>query len=133
MIELLSARLASARPSDRAAAEFLRLLADPTRRRIFLLLMDGESATARWPGSSASPQNLISHHLRQLRQAGLVRARRDDGDHAGSTTRSTASARRVHQEIGAAFDPDRWASASRDCGPASKAERRSATSSLVGQ
>lgn len=59
------------------AAEFLRLLADPTRRRVFLRLMPGETRNCEPVELLGLPQNLISHHLRQLRQAGFVRARRD--------------------------------------------------------
>ena len=61
-------------------ATFLKLLADPTRRRIFLLLMRGETCNCELTGLLGLPQNLISHHLRALREAGLVRSRRDAQD-----------------------------------------------------
>src|SRR5438045_3796089 len=63
-----------------AGAEFLRVMADPTRRRIFLHVMAGEVCNCELVDQLGLAQNLISHHLRQLRQAGLIRARRDDRD-----------------------------------------------------
>jgi DNA-binding transcriptional ArsR family regulator len=69
-------------PADASAelSGFLKLMADPTRRRIFLVLMNGETCNCEMVGLLGLPQNLISHHLRQLRQAGLIRARRDAVD-----------------------------------------------------
>ena len=82
MIEMVAAD-----PRGREAADvspelaaFLKLLADPTRRRIFLLLMQGETCNCEMTGLLGLPQNLISHHLRALREAGLVRSRRDEQD-----------------------------------------------------
>lgn len=63
-----------------AAAEFLRLLADPTRRQIFLLVMGGEICNCELADALSLPQNLVSHHLRKLRQAGLVEEHRDPHD-----------------------------------------------------
>jgi ArsR family transcriptional regulator len=65
--------------SGRLAA-FLKLLADPTRRRVYLLLMEGETCNCEMTDLLGLPQNLISHHLRALREAGLVRSRRDERD-----------------------------------------------------
>jgi DNA-binding transcriptional ArsR family regulator len=61
-------------------ADFLRLMADPTRRRIFLQLMRGELCNCEMVSVLGLPQNLISHHLRLLHAAGLVRSRRDPDD-----------------------------------------------------
>jgi ArsR family transcriptional regulator len=61
-------------------AQFLKLLADPTRRRIFLLLMRGETCNCELTDLLGLPQNLVSHHLRALRQAGMVQSRRDATD-----------------------------------------------------
>ena len=103
-----------------AAADFLRLLADPTRRRIFLLLMDGEVCNSEMAGQLGLAQNLISHHLRQLRQAGLIRARRDERDQRWIYYAiDREMLRRVHRELGALFDPDRLGERVPDCGPAS--------------
>src|SRR6266699_2775578 len=89
-------------------AEFLRLMADPTRRRIFLHLMGGEVCNCELVGQLGLAQNLISHHLRQLRQAGLVRARRDDRDQRWVYyTVDRDSLARAHQQIATLFDPVR--------------------------
>ncbi len=58
------------------AAELLRLLADPTRLKIFLLVMEGEICNCELSESLNLPQKLVSHHLRRLREAGLVVAPR---------------------------------------------------------
>jgi ArsR family transcriptional regulator len=55
-------------------------LADPNRLRIFDLLMQGDSCNCELNGKLGLPPNLLSHHLRVLRQAGLVRSRRDAMD-----------------------------------------------------
>lgn len=106
-----------------ATSGFLRLMADPTRRRIFLLLMGGEVCNCELAGQLGLAQNLISHHLRQLRQAGLIRARRDGRDQRWiyyTVDRNTLS--RVHREIGTLFDPDRLGERIPDCGPAAGSE-----------
>jgi ArsR family transcriptional regulator len=100
------------------AASFLRLLADPTRRRIFLLVMDGEVCNCEMAGQLGLAQNLISHHLRQLRQAGQIRARRDERDQRWiyyAIDRDVLG--RVHREIGALFDPSRLGERVPNCGP----------------
>lgn len=105
-----------------AASDFLRLLADPTRRRIFLLLMGGEVCNCEMAGQLGLAQNLISHHLRQLRQAGFITARRDERDQRWIYYAiDREQLRRVHQEIGVFFDPDRLGERVPDCGPPSPA------------
>jgi DNA-binding transcriptional ArsR family regulator len=112
-----------AAPADVSAevGTFLKLLADPTRRRIFLALMDGETCNCEMVGLLGLPQNLISHHLRQLRQAGLIRARRDAVDRRWIYYAvEQAALRRVHQELGLLFSPDRVGQRAPNCGPALK-------------
>ena len=103
------------------AGAFLKLLADPTRRRIFLALMQGETCNCEMVGLLGLPQNLISHHLRQLRQAGLVRARRDAVDRRWIYYAVEREAlRRVQRELGLLFDPERISERAPNCGPALK-------------
>jgi ArsR family transcriptional regulator len=59
---------------------FAKALADPNRLRIFDLLMQGDSCNCELNEKLGLPPNLLSHHLRVLRQAGLVRSRRDAVD-----------------------------------------------------
>src|SRR5213596_186643 len=55
---------------------FLRLIADPIRLRLLLLLGDEELSVAELQEILGMGQSRISNHLAQLRQAGLVRDRR---------------------------------------------------------
>lgn len=68
-------------PSDamlQARAEVLRTLGDPTRLRIAHALSVGdELCVCDLAWIVGSSQGLVSHHLRQLRSAGLVTSRRD--------------------------------------------------------
>jgi DNA-binding transcriptional ArsR family regulator len=109
----------SAAGGSSEVAEFLRLMVDPTRRRIFLHLMGGEVCNCEMVGQLGLAQNLISHHLRQLRKAGLIRARRDERDQRWiyySIDRDALA--RVHGELAALFDPARLGERTPDCGPA---------------
>ena len=61
-----------------AAAARAKALADPTRLLIALALRDGDELCVcdlAWIAGRA--ENLVGHHLRQLRGAGLARSRRD--------------------------------------------------------
>ena len=62
------------------AASVLKVLADSNRLRIFGLLMQGDSCNCELNETLGLPPNLLSHHLRVLREAGLVRSRRDAVD-----------------------------------------------------
>ena len=62
------------------AARLLKLLADGTRRRIVLMLMRGETCNCELADELGLAENLISHHVKQLREAGFVRERRDRRD-----------------------------------------------------
>jgi ArsR family transcriptional regulator len=109
---------ASAKDVSVAVSGFLKLMADPTRRRIFLELMNGETCNCEMGSLLRLPQNLISHHLRQLRQAGLIRARRDAADRRWiyySVDLEVLA--RVHREVGLIFSPDRCATREPQCGP----------------
>lgn len=60
------------------AAERAKALSDPTRLRIALALRDGEEMCVcdlAWV--SGRQDKLVSHHLRQLRWAGLASSRKD--------------------------------------------------------
>ena len=111
----------SAEDVSALVASFFKLMADPSRRRIFLLLMKGETCNCELVGLLGMPQNLISHHLRQLRQAGLIRARRDDVDRRWIYySIDQAMLGKVHQELGLFFDPTRCSERVPQCGPAAQ-------------
>lgn len=50
----------------------IRLLADPVRARIVELLADGALCTCHLVAELDAKQPLVSHHLRALREAGVV-------------------------------------------------------------
>jgi ArsR family transcriptional regulator len=62
------------------ATTVLKALADPNRLRIFNMLMEGDSCNGELNERLGLPPNLLSHHLRVLREAGLVRSRHDAVD-----------------------------------------------------
>ena len=74
-------RLRAAQPSDallREAAAHAQALGDPTRLRVAAALAEADELCVcdlAWIVGRA--QNLVSHHLRALREAGLAVSRRD--------------------------------------------------------
>ncbi len=61
-----------------AAAGRARALADPTRLLVAIALREGgELCVCDLAWISERSQNLVSHHLRALREAGLARSRRE--------------------------------------------------------
>ena len=58
-------------------AEYLKIIADSNRLQILCLLKDGERCVCDILKSLSLPQNLVSHHLKVLRDAGLVNKRKD--------------------------------------------------------
>lgn len=62
------------------AASILKILADPNRLRIFEALMRGMSCNGWLTEELGLAPNLLSHHLKILREAGLVQDRRDEVD-----------------------------------------------------
>lgn len=54
-----------------------RLLGDPTRLRVLLTCLDGPVAVGEIARRTGASQPLVSHHLRLLRGARLVRGQRD--------------------------------------------------------
>lgn len=57
-------------------AHLVAILAEPQRLRILHLLRGGERCVCEIERSLEIPQNLVSHHLKVLREAGLVTASR---------------------------------------------------------
>lgn len=58
-------------------AETFKLLGDPTRLRILLACLDGPRSVGEIAAATGASQSLVSHHLRLLRGARLVRGERD--------------------------------------------------------
>ncbi|MCL5292605.1 MAG: metalloregulator ArsR/SmtB family transcription factor [Actinobacteria bacterium] len=55
----------------------LKALSDPTRLRIFEMLLDKEMCVCEIVAELKLSQPLVSHHLRELKIAGLVNDRRE--------------------------------------------------------
>jgi len=60
-----------------AGGDVFQAIADPTRRRILELLAESERPVKELAAPFRMSQPAISQHLRVLRDAGLVRERRD--------------------------------------------------------
>lgn len=58
----------------------VRLLADPVRWQLARALARGDQRVRELVTATGQPQNLVSYHLRQLRDGGLVTARRSSFD-----------------------------------------------------
>lgn len=58
-------------------AKFVSVLLEPQRIKIIKLLRGGERCVCEIEQELVIPQNLVSHHLKVLREAGLVSARRE--------------------------------------------------------
>jgi DNA-binding transcriptional ArsR family regulator len=57
-------------------AETYRLLGDPTRLKVVLTCLDGPISVGEIAKNTGASQSLVSHHLRLLRAARLVRGTR---------------------------------------------------------
>jgi ArsR family transcriptional regulator len=98
-------------------AGWLRVLAEPKRLYIFHLLMEGVQCNCELGDALDAPPNLVSHHLRVLREAELVDVERDALDARWvyySINPGTLLALRA--AFGAFFDPARI-KPRRVCGP----------------
>lgn len=58
-------------------AERLKILADPTRMRIVRALTCQPSTVSELLTDIAIPQNLMSHHLKVLREGGILSSKRE--------------------------------------------------------
>ncbi|MBW3540050.1 MAG: metalloregulator ArsR/SmtB family transcription factor [Planctomycetes bacterium] len=60
-----------------SCAGLLKVLADETRLAVVQQLLDGPKHVGEMNASLGVEQSLLSHHLKVLREAGLVTSRRD--------------------------------------------------------
>ena len=109
---------------DASAARLLKLLADGTRRRIVLMLMRGETCNCELAEQLGLAENLISHHIRQLREAGFVCERRDERDARWVYyTLDRDALERAWITLEAAFNPAHLGVRTATCGPSRPAGR----------
>ncbi len=106
--------------STEDVARIFQVLSDPTRLSVFALLMQGVQCNCELGDKLGLPMNLISHHLKVLRDAGLVDAERDANDarwvYYSINTRALAQWR---DQLSAFLDPERIAPRLPTCGPRS--------------
>jgi len=109
-------------PTQDAPSEMtviLRALSDPTRLRIYQVLREGEACVCEIAGALSLAENLVSHHLRVLRNAGLVRHRNDATDARWVYYRlDLDTLSRLMPQIQALFDPQTVGNRAPTCGPA---------------
>ncbi len=102
----------------RKLARTLQVLSDPTRLAIFDLLMQGVQCNCEIGGNLKLPMNLISHHLKVLRDAGLVDAERDPSDARWVYYSINQSAlANLREQLDTFLDPLRIQPRSPTCGP----------------
>lgn len=65
---------------DPSPIEFLQLVSEPVRWQLMRELATSDRRVNELTSLSGKPQNLVSYHLRELRSAGLVSARRSSAD-----------------------------------------------------
>lgn len=105
-------------PSLRDMAGILQMLADPTRLHILDTLMDGVQCNCNIRQTLGLPMNLISHHLRILKEAGIIRAERDTQDARWIYYQIEPEALAfLRDTLCAALDPARCKPRDTSCGP----------------
>lgn len=99
-------------------ANALKVLADPTRLAILDLLVEGVQCNCHLGGRLGLPMNLISHHLKALREAGLVHVERDPFD--ARWVYYSVSQKKLAElrgQLSAFLDPERIQPRLPTCGP----------------
>ena len=99
-------------------ADRLKILAEPKRLLILHLLMEGVQCNCELGDALQMAPNLISHHLRILREAGFVEVERDAFDARWvyySLNRETLN--ELGETFGLFFDPARVKPRRLTCGP----------------
>jgi ArsR family transcriptional regulator len=109
-------------PSELAAS--FKALGDPTRLAVLERLMQGVQCNCEIGESLGLPMNLISHHLKVLRKAGLVNGQRDPVDARWIYYSINLDALALLQRGLCAFlDPKRVQARQPTCGPRVACER----------
>ena len=106
-------------PTDlKLLAGQLKVLAEPQRLRILHMLMEGVQCNCELGDALDMAPNLTSHHLRVLREAGLVDVERDPDDARWVYYSLNLEAlEKLDRDFGAFFDPSRIKPRRQTCGP----------------
>jgi ArsR family transcriptional regulator, arsenate/arsenite/antimonite-responsive transcriptional repressor / arsenate reductase (thioredoxin) len=124
-----SARLGKFRAVETTVAadppRFVRLLAHPLRWQLLGELVHSDRAVRELTRLIDAPQNLVSYHLRQLRDGGLVFARRSSADGRDSYYAIDLSAcQEALQAAGGSLHPALWLAPVPPTRPPSRHSRR---------
>jgi ArsR family transcriptional regulator, arsenate/arsenite/antimonite-responsive transcriptional repressor len=105
-------------PDAAVLAQLLKALGEPNRLRIVNLLMEGVQCNCELGSVLDMAPNLISHHLRVLREIGLVRVERDAVDARWLYySLDVDMLGQMCQAFGGFFDPARIKERHPACGP----------------
>jgi len=105
-------------PTASELADILKVLSDPTRLAIFDSLMQGVQCNCEIGSNLKLPMNLISHHLKVLRDAGLVDAERDPVDARWVYySLNKRALNQLRERLSAFLDPQRIQARLPTCGP----------------
>jgi ArsR family transcriptional regulator len=119
MVRTAAALRSTGLEAEGQLGDVLRVLADPTRLRVFCLLRQGEGCVCEIAAQLDLAENLVSHHLRALREIGLVHDRRDPSDARWVYYHlSMPALGRIRAELGVLFDPFTLGVRTPTCGPA---------------
>ena len=96
----------------------LKVLAEPRRLRILHVLMEGVQCNCELGDALDMAPNLISHHVRVLREAGLVQVERDpDGARWMYYSPNLATLEELNRSFAVFFDLSRIKPRRPTCGP----------------
>lgn len=118
MLNYFSHKLPEPPTNLETLAARLKVIAEPKRLLILHLLMEGVQCNCELGDALKMPPNLISHHLRKLRAAGLVDVERDASDSRWvyySVNR--VALEQLNTAFGVFFDPARIKPRRLTCGP----------------
>ena len=107
-IEALAAHLPET-AEFQAAADLFRLLGDGSRIRVFWLLCHGEECVINLSAMMEMSSPAVSHHLRQLKSAGLIVSRREGKEvyYKAAPTEAAAELHRMIERLMAISCPGR--------------------------
>jgi ArsR family transcriptional regulator len=99
-------------------AQWLKIIGEPNRLRIINLLMGGVQCNCEIGDMLGMAPNLISHHLKVLREEGLVNVERDPSDSRWLYfTLNIEKLDLIQQTFSEFFDPARIQPRQASCGP----------------
>jgi len=99
-------------------AQWLKIIGEPNRLRIINLLMGGVQCNCEIGDILGMAPNLISHHLKVLREEGFVNVERDPEDSRWLYyTLNIEKLALIQHTFSAFFDPSRIQPRQASCGP----------------